>query len=97
MREVVDAIYVLDPEWGNAISSSAKVPQMKLDREIHEQADTKNPVVPDVTGLGLKDAMFIIENSGLRCRYTGTGHVISQTPFAGAKATEGSAITLTLK
>ena len=97
MREVVDAIYVLDPEWGNAISSSAKVPQMKLDREIHEQADTKNPVVPDVTGLGLKDAMFIIENSGLRCRYTGTGHVISQTPSPGAKATEGSAITLTLK
>lgn len=97
MREVVDAIYVLDPEWGNAISSSAKVPQMKFDREIHEQADTKNPVVPDVTGLGLKDAMFIIENSGLRCRYTGTGHVTSQTPSPGAKATEGSAITLTLK
>lgn len=97
MREVVDAIYVLDPEWGNAISASAKVPQMKLDREIHEQADTKNPVVPDVTGLGLKDAMFIIENSGLRCRYTGTGHVTSQTPSPGAKATEGSAITLTLK
>lgn len=97
MREVVDAIYVLDPEWGNTIISSAKVPQMKLDREIHEQADTKNPVVPDVTGLGLKDAMFIIENSGLRCRYTGTGHVISQTPSPGAKATEGSAITLTLK
>lgn len=97
MREVVDAIYVLDPEWGNAIISSAKVPQMKLGREIHEQADTKNPVVPDVTGLGLKDAMFIIENSGLRCRYTGTGHVTSQTPSPGAKATEGSAITLTLK
>lgn len=97
MREVVDAIYVLDPEWGNAITSSAKVPQMKLDREIHEQADTKSPVVPDVTGLGLKDAMFIIENSGLRCRYTGTGHVTSQTPSPGAKATEGSAITLTLK
>ena len=97
MREVVDAIYVLDPEWGNAISSSAKVPQMKIDREIHEQADTKNPVVPDVTGLGLKDAMFIIENSGLRCRYTGTGHVTSQTPSPGARATEGSAITLTLK
>lgn len=97
MREVVDAIYVLDPEWGNTISSSAKVPQMKLDREIHEQADTKNPVVPDVTGLGLKDAMFIIENSGLRCRYTGTGHVTSQTPSPGARATEGSAITLTLK
>ena len=97
MREVVDAIYVLDPEWGNAISSSAKVPQMKLDREIHEQADTKNPVVPDVTGLGLKDAMFIIENSGLRCRYTGTGHVTSQTPSPGARTTEGSAITLTLK
>lgn len=97
MREVVDAIYVLDPEWGNTIISSAKVPQMKLDREIHEQADTKSPVVPDVTGLGLKDAMFIIENSGLRCRYTGTGHVTSQTPSPGAKATEGSAITLTLK
>ena len=35
--------------------------------------DPKEPVVPDVKGLGLKDAMFMIENSGLNVCIQGPG------------------------
>lgn len=97
MREVVDAIYVLDPEWGTEIKAAGKMPHMEFSHETGKPSDTKNPVVPDVMGLGLKDAIFMIENSGLRCSYSGTGHVSSQNPKAGQKAAEGSTITITLK
>ena len=97
MREIVDAIYALGPEWGAELTPAGKVPAMTAGAEAPKPSDTKNPTVPDLSGLGLKDAMFLIENSGLRCKYSGTGHVSSQSPKAGAKAAEGSTITITLK
>ena len=97
MREIVDALYALEPDWGHEIESKVSVPQMALDREMPVQADAKNPIVPDVKGLGLKDAMYMIENSGLRCIYSGTGHVSSQIPQAGQKAPKGSTVTISLK
>lgn len=97
MREIVDAIYTLEPEWGSEMSASAKVPQMESGEKIQEKSDIKNPIVPDVTGLGLKDALYVIENSGLRCKYSGTGHVSSQSPKAGTKTANGSTIAITLK
>ena len=53
--------------------------------------------VPDLKGLGLKDAVFAIENNGYRCSHSGTGHVVSQTPAAGTKAKNGDRITIVLK
>lgn len=97
MREVVDAIYTLDPDWGGEVERNGTIPKMTLDREVGKPADPKNPEVPDVLGLGLKDAIFLIENSGLRCTYSGTGHVASQSPKAGQKAAKGTTISITLK
>ena len=97
MREIVDALYAMEPEWGHEIESKVSIPQMALDREMPVQADAKNPVVPDVKGLGLKDAMYMIENNGLKCVYSGTGHVASQIPQAGQKAPKGTTVTISLK
>lgn len=97
MREIVDAIYTLDPEWGAEVTAMAKVPVMGEDKEMTVRSDMKNPIVPDIMGLGLKDAIFIIENSGLKCSYSGTGHVSYQNPKAGTKVADGSTITFNLK
>lgn len=97
MREIVDAIYALGPEWGTELNTSAKVPKMTSDTGSAAKPESKNPTVPNVMGLGLKDAMYVIENSGFRCKYTGTGHVVSQNPKKGQKAADGSSITITLK
>lgn len=97
MREIVDAIYTLDPEWGAEVTAMAKVPVMGEDKEMTVRSDMKNPIVPDIMGLGLKDAIFIIENSGLKCSYSGTGHVSSQNPKAGTKVADSSTITFNLK
>ncbi|MBO5634980.1 MAG: transpeptidase family protein [Bacteroidales bacterium] len=97
MREIVDAIYALDPSWGKELVPKATVPKMELQAAAPYQTDPKEPVVPDVKGLGLKDAMFMIENSGLKCNYSGTGHVTSQVPKAGQKVAPGSTVTIGLK
>ena len=97
MREIVDALYSIDPSWGKELEPKVAIPQMALDRELPAQVDPKNPVVPDLKGLGLKDAMYMIENSGLKCIYSGTGHVVSQVPQAGQKAANGTTVTITLK
>ena len=97
MREIVDALYALNPDWGDELESKVSIPQMTLEREMPAQSDPKNPVIPDVKGLGLKDAMYMIENSGLKCVYSGVGHVSSQIPQAGQKAAQGSTVTITLK
>ena len=97
MREIVDALYALDPTWGKELESKVSIPQMEPAREMVSPIDSKDPVVPDIKGLGLKDAMYLIENSGLKCNYSGTGHVVSQVPQAGQKAAKGSTVTISLK
>ncbi len=97
MRDIVDAIYVLGPEWGSEYQASAEVPEMTAGEEPVQRTDGKTATVPDVKGLGLKDAVYLVENSGLRCNYSGTGHVSTQSEAAGRKVAAGTTVTLTLK
>lgn len=52
--------------------------------------------VPNVNGMTLRDALYILENNGLRVRHEGTGRVKYQSYQPGAKAVKGSTITLKL-
>jgi cell division protein FtsI (penicillin-binding protein 3) len=52
--------------------------------------------VPDVTGMGLKDALFILENSGLTVTVSGSGKVAAQSLTAGTKLIKGQNIHLQL-
>lgn len=53
-------------------------------------------LVPDVRGMSLRDAMYLLENSGYRVRYNGKGKVIGQSPEHGAKYFEGQIVSLEL-
>jgi cell division protein FtsI (penicillin-binding protein 3) len=44
--------------------------------------------------MSLRDAIFLLENSGLRVRYSGKGRVRSQSPAHGARYNEGSTVSL---
>jgi cell division protein FtsI (penicillin-binding protein 3) len=46
-------------------------------------------IVPDVSGMGVKDAIYILENAGLRVNCSGRGRVIRQAPTAGTKIMKG--------
>jgi cell division protein FtsI (penicillin-binding protein 3) len=54
----------------------------------------KEGLVPDVRGMSLRDAVYLLENSGLRVRYSGRGRVLRQSPEYGARVYEGSVVSL---
>lgn len=76
--------------WGRAhVDSTGRVVISDL------TADERT--VPDVRGMGLKDALFLLENRGLQVRATGRGRVVSQSISPGARAVRGNEIRLVLK
>ena len=56
--------------------------------------DLKEGLVPDVRGMSLRDAVYLLENAGLRVRYSGKGRVLRQSPQHGARVYEGSVVSL---
>jgi len=65
----------------------------------HEAIDIKNRtivdnLVPDVVGMCLKDAIFLLENAGLRVVVNGRGTVRSQSILPGNRARNGDRIIL---
>ena len=95
LRKIVDNVYALDPQWGEEIRSSGHVRKMEADGL--ETGLDKLDEVPDLKGLGLKDALYSVENCGYRCVYSGTGHVVSQSPAPGTEMKKGGTVKLTLK
>ncbi len=53
--------------------------------------------VPDVSGYGLRDALFRLEKLGLRVKVKGVGRVSAQSLAPGHRFTKGEVIELTLK
>jgi len=56
----------------------------------------KEGLVPDVRGMSLRDAIFLLENLGYRVRYRGKGKVLRQSPSHGARYFEGQIVSLEL-
>ena len=54
----------------------------------------KKGLVPDVRGMSLRDAIYLLENSGLRVRYSGKGRVLRQSPEHGARVYDGTIVSL---
>lgn len=94
-REIVDNLWAMDSQWSRELKARNNVPEMKA--EYIGTGRKGSAPVPDVKGYGLMDAIYAIENNGYRCSYEGMGHVVSQTPAAGAKGTKGETVRIILK
>lgn len=54
-------------------------------------------VAPNLIGMGLKDALYILENEGLHVEFKGSGKVVYQSIEPGKRMFRGSLIKLELK
>ena len=75
--------------------SSDWVLTTKLDSSIKlsNRTITEN-LMPNVKGMGVKDALFILENMGLSVELEGRGTVLSQSINAGSRISNGDLVTL---
>jgi cell division protein FtsI (penicillin-binding protein 3) len=75
-------------EW---VENNIQVKQSNL-KEISSRPDQ----MPNLSGMSLKDAIYILENKGLRVKYTGKGKVQSQSIDRGSKIYKGLFVELKL-
>lgn len=81
--------------------SGDKVDWIKADSSINGiLLDNNNSVkqgqVPNVIGMGARDAIYLLEKEGLRVNLIGSGKVKQQSIAPGTKATKGTSITIEL-
>ena len=69
----------------------------KLDARYVNLNNVTPGIVPDVQGMGAADALYMLENAGLRVNISGHGKVTSQSLVAGSSFTKGQTISITLK
>ena len=75
--------------WGRAtVDSLAEVTIASLPDD--------RSVMPDVRGMGLKDALFLLESRGLHVRFSGEGAVTRQSIAAGQRISPGATVSITL-
>jgi len=51
-------------------------------------------LVPDVRGMSLRDAIYLLESTGLRVRFSGKGRVLRQSPEHGERYFDGTVVSL---
>lgn len=57
---------------------------------------TTGNTIPDVVGMGLKDAVYLLENRGLKVTATGRGKVVNQSLAGGTNINKTQTISLIL-
>ena len=62
----------------------------------YESIKTYQYTMPDVKGMGLRDAVYLLENAGLKVGVVGTGKVVMQSIPAGQAIGKGTYITIRL-
>ena len=77
------------PVWGTAANNGNMVAL--------EEDKTLNEIVPDVRGMGAKDAVYLLECRGLKVRIEGVGHVVSQSLPPHSRYKKGQTIHIKLK
>ncbi|MDX2191042.1 MAG: penicillin-binding protein [Bacteroidota bacterium] len=53
-------------------------------------------LMPDVTGMTIKDALYILENKGIKVKYSGLGRVSAQSIQPGVRINKGNIVYLKL-
>jgi cell division protein FtsI (penicillin-binding protein 3) len=66
-------------------------------RNVEIKTIENGAVMPNVVGMGLKDALYILESRGLKVKFSGKGTVRSQSIRAGERIAPGGSVTITLR
>lgn len=70
------------PVWGRALPHGGKTMDIR-------RRKTPAGIVPDVTGMGARDAVYLLESRGIKTRVAGVGTVKRQSLISGVKIRRG--------
>jgi cell division protein FtsI (penicillin-binding protein 3) len=110
MHDVIEAPYTKSGSSQALLSTLDRLKISATDNENNEWVTTNSVdnivklqprgmvkgLVPDVKNMGLKDAVFLLENNGMHARFSGRGTVVQQIPAAGSPYETGDAVRLVM-
>ena len=64
---------------------------------VYQEYNDAKGLMPNMNGMGLKDALYLVGNAGLKARVKGSGKVFSQSIPAGSKIGRGLSVQIELK
>jgi len=73
------------------------VPEVRTSSVVLKQRQIKNNVVPNVVGMGARDAVYLLEGMGLKVTARGKGSVVKQSREAGSPLMKGSTVVIELE
>ena len=90
------SVFVPDVKNGDPEAASYVLKRLDIKDAPVGNVETTDGVMPNVTGMGARDAVFLLEKMGLKVRITGTGDVKGQSIPAGTSLKAGMTCRLEL-
>ncbi len=85
----VKSLYAAKSDYFNSVDTSNGI--------VYQEYSLTKGVVPNVKGMGLKDALYLLGNAGLKTKVRGSGKVVSQSIAAGSKTGRGLSVQIDLQ
>ena len=85
-KQIVNELWAHERMWQKEVTAKQSMP-MQSEPKVKINGEDG---IPDLIGLGLRDALHTIEKMGYKCEYSGIGHVVKQEKL-------GETIKITLK
>ena len=93
MVTISEKLNIVSNARGSNTYVSAKITKNELQVKVLKNLGMK---VPNVRGLTVKDALFLLEEKGLKVKITGKGRVLKQSLRPGSKVIKGKQIEIIL-
>jgi cell division protein FtsI (penicillin-binding protein 3) len=78
-----------NPVWGKTITTNKDVTLASV--------STQKGIIPDVLGMGARDAVYLLESRGVKVKLRGRGKVKSQSIYAGTAIKQGMVCELNME
>ena len=91
-----NSVIIPDVKNGNASAANYVLSKLDIKKRVNQSQQYSRTICPDVTGMGAKDAVYELEQRGLRVKMHGRGKVRSQSYPAGKQIMKGCECLLIL-
>ncbi len=90
--------FVPDVKNGNIMAADYVLGHLGVKGNVsHDGSGTKRNIIPDLTGMGARDAVYLLESRGVKAILRGRGKVKSQSIYSGTAVKQGMACELHLE
>ena len=91
------SVSIPEVKTGNSKYANQVLNQLGVNKRMPQDAKYRQNITPDVTGMGAKDAVYMLETRGLKVKLHGRGKVKKQSYPAGKEIVKGSECVLVLE